>query len=143
MIGLAEIVLIILFIMALIDIFIRKIPAIFLTATMLLVLMVNMVNIEFGLIHLAFGVVGLLFAIILYEGRFIGGMADIKILTAIGMMVATIPYLFHFMILTVVFGILYKGIWVYVLKMDQTKEVAFVPVLLAVYIVMYAIGGII
>lgn len=143
MIGLAEIILIILLIMALIDIFIKKIPAIFLTATMLLVLMVNMVNIEFGLIHLAFGVVGLLFAIILYEGRFIGGMADIKILTAIGMMVATIPYLFHFMILTIVFEILYKGFWVYVLKMDQTKEVAFVPVLLAIYIVMYAIGGII
>jgi len=42
--------------------------------------MVNFHDLQYGMLHLSFGILAFIFAYLLYEGKFIGGVADIKVL---------------------------------------------------------------
>lgn len=143
MIDLAIVVLILLVIASLIDLFVKKVPSVFLTGMIFLVAVVNMYEITFGMIHLSFGILAFIFAWLLYEARFIGGIADVKVIAIIGMMVATIPQFFVMLGFIMVIGILYKLFWRFALKKKDDDEVPFLPALFIVYLLLYVGGAII
>lgn len=134
MLALNLVVLIFLAIASIIDIKFQKIPSIFLTGAIFVIFMINFSN-------LLFGISSLLFAIILYEGDFIGGLADIKVISLIGLMINSYIWLFTFFILVVVLGVCWKMIIKYNFK--KKKEWAFLPLLLLIYIILLLSGGII
>lgn len=143
MISLTIIIFALLGITALIDLKTKKIPSIFLTGIIFLVAMVNMTEITFGLIHMAFGILAFIFAYMLYEGQFIGGVADIKTLTIIGLLVKNIPSFFLFILLTMVIGFIYKIFFRYVLKKGFREEIPFILALVLVYVLLWGFGGLI
>jgi len=142
-ITLTIIVFALLFIISLIDLRTKQVPAFLTTAIIFMIAMVNMTEVQFGLIHIGFGVLAFIFAYMLYEMNFIGGIADIKVLVIIGMMVRTIPIFFLFMLLVLIFGIAYKLTWRYILKKPDDAEVPYIISLWAVYIILWSNGGLI
>jgi hypothetical protein len=143
MIDLAIVVLIMLSIVSIIDFFTKKIPSALLTGMVFMVAIVNMAEVTFGMIHLAFGILAFLFAWMIYEVSFIGGMADVKIIALLGMMINSIPNFFIMIGFIMVFGFLYKLFWRFIMKKQDKEEVPFLPCLLIVYILLYTGGGII
>ena len=139
MIDISTILLFVLGVMAIIDIIIKKIPSIFLTGLIFLVGMIGLIG--NNVFHLALGVMAFVYAWLLYEGDFIGGLADVKFLTIIGLMVRSLNSFFAFVLITLFVGLAYKIILVYILKQNQKEEVAFIPALYYVYVILYLIGG--
>ena len=87
-----------------------------------------------------------LFAMLLFEGEFIGGWADIKLITAIGLMINNPYFIGIAMIVIMVFGIVYKIAWKFVLKrhgIDRDVEVPFIPCILFSYLTIYLLGSMI
>ncbi len=142
-ITLTIVVFVFLFIISLIDLKTKKVPAFLTTAIIFAIAMVNMVNLNFGILHLAFGVLAFIFAYLLYEMDFIGGIADIKVLVIIGMMIAELSTFFIFMAMVMIFGLIYKIIWRYVLKKPKNSEIPFIISLCAVYLILWINGGLI
>ena len=119
---------------SLLDVKVRAIPSILLTAMLFAVAFLNPAN-------LWFGVMGLIMAILLYEADFFSGMADIKIMTMLAFMISTMTYFMIFVILIVLFGFVWK--LMIKLRNRRAKTCPFVPVFLFVYITLYMIGGLI
>ena len=142
-ITLTMIVFTLLLVVSIIDFKTKKVPSFLTTALIFLVAMVNMTEVQFGLIHLSFGILAFVFAYMLYELNFINGIADIKVLTIIGMMVKTIPYFFFFLIFTVAYGCVYKLFWRFVLKKEYACEVPYIASLLITYVALWLGGGLI
>ena len=142
-ITLTMIVFALLFLISLIDLKTKKVPAFLTTALIFAIAMVNMADIQFGLIHLGFGALAFIFGYLLYEMDFIGGVADIKVIVIIGMMISSIPYFFQFMMMIMIFGIAYKIVWRYALKKPEGSEVPFIISLWAVYLILWINGGLI
>ena len=141
MIGLAEVMLILLVVITVIDLYIRKIPAILLTSGIFLVAIISFYfN---GSIQIVFGAFAFLFALMLYEGAFFKGIADIKVLIMIGMMMSSMGNFFIMMILTIFFGLFSKILLVYGFKLNQYESIPFIPILFIVYLAMYFLGGVI
>ena len=124
------VVLVFLAVFSIIDWKFKKIPSIFLTGMLFVVLAVNMGNLEFGL--LAF-----VLAWFLMEANFIEGVADLKVITIIGLMIPSMSYFFLFVMLIMVYGIIYKILLKYVLK--EKTEIPFIPILFCIYLVMFLI----
>lgn len=143
MIDLSLVILILLAIVSAIDLYTKKIPSVFLTGMIFIVAVVNMYEVTFGMIHLSFGILAFIFAWLIYEAGFIGGIADIKIIALIGMMVRTIPTFFIMLGLIMFFGMIYKLFWRFILKKEEKEEIPFLPCLLLVYVLLYVGGGII
>jgi prepilin signal peptidase PulO-like enzyme (type II secretory pathway) len=143
MITLSIIILFLLGVVAIIDYFFKKIPSILLTAMIFLVVMVNMSEVTFGMIHISFGIIAFIFAYLLYEADFFGGIGDLKVITIIGMMISSIPMMFVFIILTMTFGLFWKILWKIRFKGQEIKEIPFIPSLFIVYLIIYIFGGII
>ena len=123
-------------IISVIDWKVQKIPAIFTTGIIFMLAFVNVHSINFGII-------AFLFAWILYEGDFIGGIADVKLITAIGLMINNIYFLGVAFIIIMVFGIVYKVAWRFVLRNKKVPEdivVPFVPCILFSYVAIYVVG---
>ena len=142
-IQLTIIVFTLLFLISLIDLKTKKVPAFLTTALIFTIAMVNMQDINFGLIHLGFGALAFIFAYILYELDFIGGIADIKVIVIIGMMIISLNHFFIFITLIMIIGFAYKLIWRYVLKKPDDAEVPFIISLWAVYSILLINGGLI
>ena len=142
-ITLTLIVFTLLFIISLIDLRTKKVPAFLTTGMIFLIAMVNMANIEFGMIHMAFGVLAFIFAYMIYELEFIRGVADIKVIVIIGMMVSSIPYFFMAIILIMLLGMGSKFVWRYGLRKSEGSEIPFIVSLWAVYTVLWISGGLI
>ena len=124
----------ILLIFSIIDWRVRAIPSIFLTAMLFMVAIIYPAN-------LWFGIMAFIMAYMLFEADFFGGVADIKIMTMVGLMISSINWLFLYIGLIMVFGMVWKIVvkW----RMRKSKQTAFVPVFLFVYIAMIWLGGII
>jgi len=142
-ITLTAIVFLFLLIISLIDLKTKKVPAFLTTAIILAVAMVNMVDISYGILHLGFGVIAFIFAYLLYELDFIGGVADIKVIVIIGMMLSELSVFFMFFILLMMFGVAYKIIWRYALKKPEGSEIPFIISLWAGYSILWINGGLI
>jgi len=142
-ITLTLIVFFFLFIISLIDLKTKRVPAFLTTALIFAIAMVNMVDLSFGILHISFGVLAFIFAYLLYELNFIGGVADIKVIVIIGMMIAELQTFFVFITMLMIFGLLYKIVWRFVLKKPEGSEVPFIISLWAVYVVLWITGGLI
>ena len=132
-----------LFIISLIDLKTKKVPAFLTTAIIFIVATVNMINLNFGILHLSFGVLAFIFAYLLYELDFIGGVADIKVIVIIGMMIANLSTFFIFITIVMIFGLVYKIIWRYILKKPEGSEIPFIISLWVVYVVLWITGSLI
>ena len=133
--ALIWVVLIFLAVISIIDLKVRKIPSIFLTGMLFTVALISILNQSSAL---SLGILGFIMAYLLYEADFIRGVADIKVFTMISFMVLDIYSFLGFIVLLMFFGIIYKS----VIKIrTKDTECAFIPVFLAVYVVMLLIGG--
>jgi hypothetical protein len=120
-------------IFAWIDIKVKAIPSIFLTAVIFLMLALFPQNLIYGLL-------ALLISIILYEGDFIKGLADIKVITFLGLSISTMFNFFTFIGILLFSGIIAKVL--VDLKSKGNKEgFAFVPVILIAYIIYILINS--
>ena len=142
MISISIILLILLAIVSIIDLKFKSIPSTFLTGIVFLTAIVHFYNFEVGLISLAFGTLAFLYAWTLYEANFIGGIADVKVLVIIGLMIQSVLYFFAFMLLVVLLGMGYKLFFRYVLRKEDKEEVPFLLGLYAVYLTLFFIGGV-
>jgi len=132
-------VLIVLFVASIIDIKYRKIPSVVLTGLLLVVLMLRLENIAFGLIALVFAL--LVKDLISDFSGMEFGVADIKILATIGLLVNSFSGL---AILFASFGVLqfaYTLIWRW--KISSEGEMPFIPLLFAVYIILLIFGAVV
>ena len=111
----------------------KSIPSILLTTMLFFVAFLNPAN-------LWFGIMTFIIAYLLYEFDFFSGVADIKIMTMIGFMLSTTNNFFIFLILTVVFGFIWKVLIKWRLKNE--KHVAFIPVFLFIFITLLILGGV-
>ena len=123
----------ILLIFSAIDLKFKVLPSVFLTAFIFTVAFLNPAN-------LWFGIMAFIIAYLLYEFDFFSGVADIKIMTMLGFLISTTNYLLLFILLTVIFGFLWKVFikW----RMKDKEDTAFIPVFFFVYITMILLGGI-
>jgi len=113
-----------LIIFSIIDWKVKAIPSIFLTG---LIFVFAVVNIE----NMSFGIIAFVFAWLLREANFIGGTADIKVITIIGFIIASQQQMMTFVILMMLSGIVYKAAMKYILK--EEEEVAFIPAIMIAY----------
>lgn len=141
--DLAMILIVVIGIVAIIDWKFKQIPSIFLTGILFVVMMIQLFSPStWAYFHLAGGLTFFVFAWMLYEANFIGGIADIKIITIIGLMISNYPFLFIGVLLILFYGFIYKVIFRYILKKDKEEEVPFIPCLFSVYLAMYYLGGV-
>jgi hypothetical protein len=140
--DLAIVVLILLGIITVIDWKFKAIPSAFLTGLIFMTAMIHFYQFELGLISLAFGSLAFIYGWLLYEADFIGGLADVKVLTVIGLMIHSVPMFFVFVLATLLFGMTYKLTFRYLLKKNKYEEVPFIPPLYACYIALWIIGGV-
>jgi len=122
-----------LLICSVIDWKLRVLPSILLTAMLFTVAFLYPQN-------LWFGIMGLIMAYLLYEADFFSGIADVKVMTMLAFMVSTTNWFFGLVVFTVTYGLFWKVLIKF--KIPQEKDIAFIPVLLFVYITLILIGGI-
>lgn len=110
----------------------RVLPSILLTGMLFAVAILHPAN-------LWFGAMTFIISYLLYEADFFSGVADIKIMTMIGFMISTTNYLFGLILLTAIFGFIWKVLikW----RMKKEKETAFIPVFFFIYVALYILGG--
>lgn len=108
----------------------HEIPAFFTTSILFILSIVNFANIPYGII-------ALIFAWMLYETDFMKGIADVKMIAAIGLMCSSIYAIISLVILVTVYGALYKIMMNVALK---KKEIAFTLPLLLCYLIMWISG---
>jgi len=123
----------ILLIFSIIDYKVKAIPSVFLTAVLFMIAFLNPAN-------LWFGVMAFIMAWMLYELDFFGGIADIKVMTMIGLLISSTGWMLLYIGLIMVFGFAWKMIYKW--RMRKAKQCPFVPVFLFVYIAMIILGGI-
>lgn len=134
--SLIWVVLVFLAIVSIIDWKFRKVPSIFLTG---MLFVVAFISISQNPNSLNLGILGFLMAYLLYEADFFGGVADVKVMTMISLMLLNTWYLLGFFILVGIFGITWKGI--VKIRMNKETEFAFLPVFFFIYIAVYMLGG--
>lgn len=122
-----------LLITSIIDIKFKAVPSVILTSMILILLVLRSENLNFGIL-------GFIMALLLYEFDYFSGIADIKVFTAISLMIPQLHILFGFLLVVVILGLFLKGLirW----KFKDKTEFAFLPVFFIAYIVMCLVGGI-
>ena len=124
--------LLVLVLFAFIDIKKREFPSPLTSGVLFVVALTNIGNIQLGI--LAF-----ILAIFLLEMETFSGMADVKMITAIGFVLPNVGYFMMFTIVLLVFSTVYQTLLVKVLKKKQGGDFAYVPVILLAYITLLAI----
>ncbi|MCK5293900.1 MAG: hypothetical protein KAJ49_04560 [Arcobacteraceae bacterium] len=121
-------------VLSIIDIKRRVFPAVLTTTIILVLLLVKMDNIQFGILAFVFGW-------LLLELEYFSGVADLKVMTMIGLMINNLAsFMFSIMIILIV-GTVYTILMVKVLKFkDKIDEVPYIPVFLISYIIMLLSG---
>ena len=109
----------------------KQVPAILTTA---IILALSILNID----HLQYGIIAFIFGWFLYEFDFIGGIADVKVITIIGLMCSSLFGIFAMIILVTIYGTIYKIAFGLILKKDA---VAFTLPLFLIYITMWILSG--
>lgn len=123
---------------ALFDLKERAVPSFLTTATILALLMIQPQNLIWGITAFTFG--WMLYEFDFLGGRFFGGIADVKVVTIIGMMISSLPQFATMMIATTGFSVILSIILYYKNNKEIPKEIPFIPVLLIVYLVTMISG---
>jgi len=131
---LAIIFLIFLGIVSVIDWKFRSIPSVFLTGFLFVVVAMRFSNLQFGLL-------ALLLALITYDiDQQRVGTADFKVMAMIGFLIPNMDTFFIFALIYTFFQFAYIFVFRSILK--KKGEIPFIPCLYAVYIALFAIGGV-
>ena len=117
---------------SLIDWKFKALPSILLTSMLFAVAVLNPANLWFGIMMFIVGYM-------LMEADFFSGVADLKILTMLGFMIHTTNYMFGLILLTVIFGFIWKVLIKWRFRND--KDVAFIPVFFFIYLTLFLLGG--
>ena len=113
MINLSMILLVFLVAMAIIDWKFKQIPSIFLTGALFVTAMIQLFSVN-AIFHLISGLIMFVFAWLIYEADFITGIADVKIITIIGLMLSNYWMIYITIVLILFYGVAYKIIFRYV-----------------------------
>ncbi len=124
------VVAVLLAIVVLFDLKNHTIPAFFTTSILFVLSIVNFANIPYGII-------ALIFAWMIYETDFIEGIADVKMIVAIGLMCSSLYAIISLVILVTIYGALYKIMMRVALKKE---EIAFTLPLFLCYLIMWISG---
>ena len=119
-------------VMSWIDIKHREFPAPLTSGILFLVAITN-------LPHLHFGILAFILAIFLLEMETFSGMADVKLLTAMGFIIPNIGTFLLFVIILLIFSTVYQVLMVKFLNKKRGDDFAYIPVLLLVYITLLII----
>lgn len=134
MISFNLIILGVLLLASFLDLKYRKIPSIILTGALFVALLIYPQN-------LIYGVAGLVLALLLGElqEKEEWGMADIKVVSLIGLMVASRLWFFAYIIIFLVFQFFYTVVWRKFSK--DNSLMPFIPCLTSVYIILLLARG--
>lgn len=124
--------------LSILDIKYKKVPSVILSSMIFVVLIMRPEN-------LYFGVLAFVFAYMIRDiiGEFSGldfGMADIKILTIMGLLIGVASEFMSMIVLFLIFQFIWTTLWRSFVSHEE--EMPFIPCLLAVYIVMMSVGGV-
>lgn len=129
--NLFRIVVLILFSMVVaFDLKTRKIPSIFTTGIILFIAVIN-IN------HISYGVIAFIFAWMLYEAEFLDGIADVKLITALGLMIPDVWGIISLVAGITIVGAIYTSM---IKSFTKIKEIPFTPIILAAYIGLWYAG---
>lgn len=126
-----------LIIASILDLKYRGVPSVSLTSLIFLVAILRIDNLQYGVLAglMAWTIKDLLFE---FQGLEFG-MADIKIMIIIGLLIPNLYSFFMFIAIFSIFQFVYTAIWQW--KIGTDKERPFIPCLLAIYITLLLIGG--
>lgn len=119
----------ILIIFSIIDLKHKQIPAIFTTGFILILL------IYFGREGIFSGALAFVFSYLLLEADYFRGIADLKLLTAFGIIIPLGWGLLTYFVLFMFMGLIYKLLIIKLFKKTSEQETSFVPVVLCTYVV--------
>jgi hypothetical protein len=122
-------VLLFLIVLSYLDLKKKEFPAVLTSGALFVVAFAKFQNIEFG-------VMAFILAWFLMEFDFFGGTADLKVITMMGFFISSLGLFLIYTMLIVIFGTTYKVLMVKVVKMKETDEIAFVPVLLIIFVAL-------
>lgn len=127
------IVLFAILVFALFDLKERAVPSFLTTTIILALLLIQPQNLIWGISAFTFG--WLLFEFDFLGGRFFSGIADVKVVTIIGLMITSLQQFATMMIATTGFSVILSIILYYKNNKKMPEEIPFIPVLLLVYVV--------
>lgn len=115
----------------------HAVPSFATTTLILALLLIQPENLIWGISAFTFG--WLLYEFDFLGGRFFGGIADVKVVTIIGMMINSLPQFASLMIATTGFSVILSIILYYKNDKKIPDEIPFIPVLLVVYLAVLAV----
>lgn len=118
----------------------HAVPSFMTTTVILALLLIQPENLIWGISAFTFG--WLLFEFDFLSGRFFGGIADVKVVTIIGLMISSLPQFAVMMVATTGLSVILSIILYYKNDKKIPEEVPFIPVLLVVYLIVLMMGGI-
>src|SRR6056297_818137 len=128
----------VLIVASILDLKYRGIPSVALTGLIFVVAVLRIGNLEFGILA---GLMGWLIKDLIYEFQGIEfGMADIKILVVIGLLIPKIHFFMLFIGIFSIFQFVYTAVWQW--RIGHDTERPFIPCLLAVLIALICVGGV-
>lgn len=130
---------VILLIFAIIDLKYKAIPSFLTTIVILALVLINYNNLVFGIAGAIFGL--FLFEFNFLKERYFGGIADIKVMTIIGLMISSLTQFSIMMIILMGLGVITTIFRFYYYKdKKQPKEFAYIPILFLTYLIMKIIN---
>ena len=126
------IIIVMLSLIAIIDFKHKEIPTLATTSLIFFSLFIT------GITGVFSGLLALILALLLLEQDYFGGMADLKVMVAIGILTPVYLRFSIFVVIMLSYGIVWKALNKYYLK--ETKECAFTPVFLMVYLTLLISG---
>lgn len=127
------IIFIVLAIFAYMDLRTHQLPSFATTIVILGLLLVEPQNLIWGISALVFG--WFLYEFDFAGGRFFGGLADVKVITIIGLMLTSFQEFSRMMIFTAGYSVI-LSIILYYKNNKKMEEIPFIPVLLLVYVTL-------
>lgn len=117
----------------------HELPSFATTTVILALLLIQPQNLIWGISAFAFG--WLLYEFDFLGGRFFGGIADVKVVTIIGLMITSLAQFATLMIATTGLSVVLSIILYYRNDKKIPDEIPFIPVLLLVYLITIAVGS--
>jgi hypothetical protein len=128
------------FVFALFDLKERAVPSFLTTTVILALLLIQPQNLPWGVSAFTFG--WLLYEFDFLGGRFFGGLADVKVVTIIGLMIGSLSQFAVMMIMTTGLSVILSMFLYYKNNKKIPEEIPFIPVLFLVYLATMIAGGV-
>lgn len=121
-----------LIVFAYMDIKSKQLPSFLTTSLILVSAIVNYKDLSYGILAFIFGYLLMEFSDDPYL-NFMGGIADLKVIVILGLMITSMIQFLVLCLLIVVIGTIYKFV---AIKLFKPKELAFIPSFLIVFLLM-------